>query len=98
MNETIISIVVSIVTLAIAWQSYKLAVDQHKLRSKLKKMEDDLEDRNIQFSGLNGEIELVKKQYPDLELKDDWREESDYINVDGKKVLIDEYFKEPTKE
>ena len=78
MTDNLILIAVGI---GIIWQSVKLIQHQKKLRKEmdlLKKANDDL---NIEFGSLNGEgIELVKKQYPDIEFRDDHRTGLEDVN------------------
>ncbi len=62
---------------------------------KLKKVNKDL---NIEFGSPEGTgIELIKKQYPEMEFKDDFRQSSDFILLDGEKIPKEKYFKEPSQ-
>jgi len=66
--------VVSIgITVIILWQVYKLMQIQRKKQAEQQKIERNMEDRNIEWSGHNGQIALVKKGYNELVLKDDHR-------------------------
>ena len=66
MNEAIIAGI----GLAIIWQGHQLWKRQKALKAELAKMRD----MNIEFGSREGDgIELVKKNYPDLELRDDPR-------------------------
>ena len=66
--ENLILIAVGI---AIIYQSYKLIKQQKELRKDMNKWKDD---RNIEFSATEGSgIELIKKEYPDVVLRDDPR-------------------------
>ena len=68
MTENLVSIGIAIVIL---YQGYKLIQNQRKLKQELKDMKND---HNIEFGSGQGEgIELVKKQYPELQLRDDHR-------------------------
>jgi hypothetical protein len=56
--------------LVIIWQGYKLWERQAKLKDEMAK----LKDLSIEFGSMEGDgIHLVKKNYPDLELRDDRR-------------------------
>jgi len=60
--------------LAIIWQGVDLVVRQRKIRADMRDLIKKNEDLNIEFGSREGDgIELVKKQYPDLELRDDHR-------------------------
>ena len=66
------NIVLIIIGIAIIYQSYKLIKQQKELRKKMDRMKEDF---NIEYGAIEGTgIHVVKKQYPDLELKDDFRE------------------------
>ena len=59
------------IALVIIYQGYKLIQNQRKLKKELKNMKSDF---NVEFGSGQGEgIELVKKQYPELNLRDDHR-------------------------
>jgi len=60
------------VALVIIWQGYILIKKQREMKQKLEDIKRANEDLNIEFGSIDG-IELVKKNYPDLELKDDRR-------------------------
>ena len=69
--ENLISIGIALV---IIWQTYLLITRQRKLKRDFDEFRENQHDVNIEFGSLQGEgIELVKKNYPDLELKDDHR-------------------------
>jgi len=63
--ENLVSIGIGILIL---YQGYKLYQKQQKLKHDIRRMKD----MNIEFGSTKG-IELVKKQYPDTELKHDTR-------------------------
>jgi len=64
------NIILAVGTLIILWLIYDIS----RTASKNKKVQDKIDDFNIEFGSSQGEgIELVKKQYPDLHLKDDHR-------------------------
>ena len=58
-----------IVTLLIIWQAYMLVAKQRRKRNAARKAPDV----HIEFGGQGEGIELVKKQYPELQLRDDHR-------------------------
>ena len=63
-------LVLVVVGVAIVYQSYKLLNEQKKLRKKM-------DDMNVEFSAMEGTgIEFVKKNYPDAEMKDDFRQKA----------------------
>ena len=65
-------LILVVVGIAIVYQSYKLIQQQKELRAKMDKMKEDF---NIEYGAVEGTgIHVVKKQYPDLEIKDDFRE------------------------
>ena len=69
--ENLVSIGIALV---IIWQTYLLITRQRKLKREFDEFRENQHDVNIEFGSLQGEgIELVKKNYPDLELKDDHR-------------------------
>ena len=56
--------------LGIIYQGYRLIKSQ-------KEMKKDMNDMNIEFSAMEGTgIELVKKNYPNVEMKDDFRQKT----------------------
>jgi len=64
--------VILIVAMLIIYQGYMISRRLKETRSKLDDLKKANEDLNIEFGSVDG-IELVKKQYPDLELRDDHR-------------------------
>jgi len=64
--------VILIVAMLIIYQGYMISRRLKETRSKLNDLKKANEDLNVEFGSVDG-IELVKKQYPDLELKDDHR-------------------------
>ena len=64
--------VILIVAMLIIYQGYMISRRLKETRTKLNDLKKANEDLNIEFGSVDG-IELVKKQYPDLELKDDHR-------------------------
>ena len=63
-------IFIAVIGLTIIWQGYKLWQRQKELKDELAKMKDV----NIEFgSGEGSGIEVVRKNYPQLELEDDPR-------------------------
>ena len=64
--------VILIVAMIIIYQGYMISRRLKETRSKLNDLKKANEDLNVEFGSVDG-IELVKKQYPDLELKDDHR-------------------------
>ena len=68
MNESIIIVV----GIAIIYQGYKLIQRQRGLRKQMDRLKRQADDFNVEFGSEHG-IELVKKNYPDLELRDDHR-------------------------
>ena len=60
--------------LAIIWQGVDLVIRQRRIRADMRDLIKKNEDVHIEFGSREGDgIELVKKQYPDLELRDDHR-------------------------
>jgi hypothetical protein len=57
----------------VIWQSIRIIQNHLMLNKKIKKAERDLDDTSIEWSGFNQEVSLVKKQYPDLIVEDDFR-------------------------
>ncbi len=65
MNDTAIYVGIG---LAILWQGVVLYNRQQEFKRKLKKLEDDLVNKSIEWSGDCGSIDLKRKNYP-TELK-----------------------------
>jgi len=62
---------------AIIYQGYKLLMKQRELKKQLKEMRDEW-DRSIDYSGHTGSgINTSRKNYPELEVNDDFRESVD---------------------
>ena len=62
------------IALGILWQGYELGKRQYRMRKDMRDLIKANEDLNIEFSAMEGSgITQVKKNYPDLELKDDHR-------------------------
>ena len=69
-----VEIAAIVIGIMLTIQGFKLMADITKARRELKNLKRKLEDQNIEFSAQEGTgIELVKKEYPNLELKDDFR-------------------------
>ena len=65
------------IAIAILWQGYNLMIKQRRLKNQLKEMRDEW-DRSIDYSGHTGSgINTSRKNYPDLEVNDDFRESVD---------------------
>ncbi len=63
-------LILIVIGVAIIYQSYKLFNEQKKLRKKM-------DDMNVEFSAMEGTgIEFVKKNYPNAEMKDDFRQKT----------------------
>ena len=65
------NLVLIIVGLGIIYMSYNTYKKEKELKKELKRMRDDF---NLEFRGDGGSISTQRKNYPDNELKDDWRE------------------------
>ncbi len=66
------AIIISIITFLVI-SGILLARRQQRLRKEFEELKNANTDLNIEFGSQNG-IELIKKNYPELEIKDDWRE------------------------
>ena len=73
------NLVLVIIAGAIIWQGFKIIQNQRRLRKKMRDIENKW-DKNITYA--NGEIDLIKKRYPDLELVDDHRTGLEEANKD----------------
>lgn len=63
-----------IIAVAVIYSIYKLIQDYRKARKDIQELRRDINDLNIEFSAQEGTgIELVKKQYPEMNMKDDRR-------------------------
>ena len=71
-GENMRDIATLIIGIVIVWQGYELVKRQRKMKAEFKALKKANDDLNIEFGSDKG-IELVKKQYPNLELKDDIR-------------------------
>ncbi len=69
--------------LGIIWQGYVIIKNQCKLR---KDIDDSREwDRNIDFSGYNGEVDMKCKHYDNLKQTNDRGQEVGEIKIKNKK-------------
>ncbi len=66
------AIIIGIITFLII-SGILLVRRQQRLRKEFEELKKANADLNIEFGSQNG-IELIKKNYPELEIKDDWRE------------------------
>ena len=66
------NIITVIIALAILYNGYLLLKKQSQMKKDFADLKKQNEDLNIEFGAMEGTgIQLVKKQYPDLEIRDD---------------------------
>ena len=63
------------IALGIIWQGYELTKRQIQLGKEMNALKRRNNDMNIEFGSMHESgIELIKKQYPELNIEDDHRE------------------------
>ena len=74
----------------IGYQSYQIIKNQRQLRKDMKSLRKANDDLNIEFSAIEGTgITQVKKEYPDIVMRDDFRESTDQVSAEDFKHVIE---------
>ena len=81
------NLLLTIIGVALVYQGYKLIKDQKDLRKRMDRLKDD---SNIEFSATEGTgITQVKKEYPDIIMRDDFRQSTDQVSAEDFKHIIE---------